>query len=564
MACQTFIENGDVSVSWIPLAERKSTPHASTGAPKTPETGSPTTRPAASPVPEAAQPVSAAASISPPESSPTKHEQPMSPSNLNYIGGQWQPAADAATFEDRNPADDRDLIATFPDSGSGDVAAAVDALRAAWPGWWTASPEVRADVLFKAADIMARLADEIAEELTREEGKTRTEARAEARRIAANFRLYAGEALRLNGETYPSEGSQIVLSLRQPVGVVAVITPWNFPLSMAARKIAPALAAGNAVLFKPSEITPLMGQRLVEVLLEAGLPARRHRARPRARCQGRPGNHGERHRRPHLHRIVRRRPPDRRGGLHRCPRPARDGRQERDGRARRCRCRQGRRHHRARRLRPHRTGVHRHQPRAGCALALRRGRRQALGRGEQDQGRAGWRGWRAHGATGDLRAIRQGPLLRPDSARRGQSRRCRWRVPARQRRRALGQRLFHVAGGHLRGAHGEPPAARGDLRAGGGGPRRRRPRRGAGDRRRDRVRPRLVTGHQRSRRRHPLRPRHPPRHCQGQRAHDWRLAQCPLRRISSIRATRPPRNRAAPTSWTSTPASRPSTSACDP
>ncbi len=273
MACQTFIENGDVSVSWIPLAERKSTPHASTGAPKTPETGSPTTRPAPSPAPEAAQPVSAAASVSPPESTPTKHEQPMSPSNFNYIGGQWQPAADAATFEDRNPADDRDLIATFPDSGSGDVAAAVDALKAAWPGWWTASPEVRADVLFKAADIMARRADEIAEELTREEGKTRTEARAEARRIAANFRLYAGEALRLNGETYPSEGSQIVLSLREPVGVVAVITPWNFPLSMAARKIAPALAAGNAVLFKPSEITPLMGQRLVEVLLEAGLPA---------------------------------------------------------------------------------------------------------------------------------------------------------------------------------------------------------------------------------------------------------------------------------------------------
>jgi aldehyde dehydrogenase (NAD+) len=196
----------------------------------------------------------------------------MTTAHQNYVGGQWVPAAGGATFEDRNPADERDLIATFPDSGEIDVAAAVADLTAVWPAWGAASPEVRADVLFKAADIMARRADEIANELTREEGKTRTAARAAARRIAANFRLYAGEALRLNGETFPSEAAQIVFSLRQPVGVVAVITPWNFPLSMAARKIAPALAAGNAVLFKPSEMTPLMGQRLVEVLLEAGLP----------------------------------------------------------------------------------------------------------------------------------------------------------------------------------------------------------------------------------------------------------------------------------------------------
>ncbi|MBB5755295.1 aldehyde dehydrogenase family protein [Prosthecomicrobium pneumaticum] len=193
--------------------------------------------------------------------------------NLNYIAGAWVGAASGATFEDRNPADPRDLIGLFPDSGAADVATAVAAVKAAWPAWAAASPEVRADALFKAADIMARRADAIAAELTREEGKTITEARNEARRIAANFRLYAGEALRLNGETYPSEAGQLVLSVRQPVGVVAVITPWNFPLSMAARKIAPALAAGNGVVFKPSEITPLMGQRLVEVLLEAGIPA---------------------------------------------------------------------------------------------------------------------------------------------------------------------------------------------------------------------------------------------------------------------------------------------------
>ncbi|MCX5516800.1 aldehyde dehydrogenase [Kaistia algarum] len=192
--------------------------------------------------------------------------------HLNHIDGQWIAATSGATFEDRSPADDRDLIGTFPDSGAEDVARAVACVGEAWPAWAAASPELRADVLFKAADIMSRRADEIAAELTREEGKTIGEARNEARRIAANFRLYAGEALRTHGETYPSEAGQIVFSLREPVGVVAVITPWNFPLSMAARKIAPALAAGNGVIFKPSEVTPLMGQRLVEVLLEAGVP----------------------------------------------------------------------------------------------------------------------------------------------------------------------------------------------------------------------------------------------------------------------------------------------------
>jgi acyl-CoA reductase-like NAD-dependent aldehyde dehydrogenase len=198
----------------------------------------------------------------------------MSGAHLNHIAGEWRPAAGGATFEDVNPADERDVIGAFPDSGDDDVGAAIEAVAQAWPAWAAASPEVRAEVLFKAADIMAARADSVAAELTREEGKTLAEARNEARRIGANFRLYAGEALRLKGESYASEASQIVFSLREPVGVVAVITPWNFPLSMAARKIAPALAAGNGVVFKPSEVTPLMGQRLVEVLIEAGLPPR--------------------------------------------------------------------------------------------------------------------------------------------------------------------------------------------------------------------------------------------------------------------------------------------------
>ncbi|MBE3638171.1 aldehyde dehydrogenase family protein [Mangrovicoccus sp. HB182678] len=194
------------------------------------------------------------------------------PQHLNFIAGQWRAAEGGAQFENRNPADLSDLIGHFPDSGAADVAAAVAGVAEAQPAWAAASPEARADMLYRAAEIIAARTPGIAAELTREEGKTLAEATNETSRIAANFRFYAGEALRLKGETYPAPGGQMVLSLRQPVGTVAVITPWNFPLSMAARKIAPALAAGNAVVFKPSEVSPLMGQRLVEVLLEAGLP----------------------------------------------------------------------------------------------------------------------------------------------------------------------------------------------------------------------------------------------------------------------------------------------------
>jgi aldehyde dehydrogenase (NAD+) len=196
----------------------------------------------------------------------------LPPAAGNFIAGQWESARRSASFDDRNPADREDLIGRFPDSSQDDASRAVDAVARGRHAWAAASSEARGAMLDKAAAIMAARADDIARELTREEGKTLDEARIEARRIAANFRLYAGEALRLRGETYPAEGSQVVLTLRQPIGVVAVITPWNFPLAMPARKLAPALAAGNGVVFKPSEVTPLMGQRLVEVLLEAGLP----------------------------------------------------------------------------------------------------------------------------------------------------------------------------------------------------------------------------------------------------------------------------------------------------
>jgi aldehyde dehydrogenase (NAD+) len=191
----------------------------------------------------------------------------------NYIGGQWCGSASGRTSERRNPADTRDVVAVYPESNADDVAQAVGAVSAGYPAWAERPPDVRADVLNRAADILAARADELARELVREEGKTLTEALGETRRTPANLRFYAGEALRLAGESFPASDGGLILTLREPVGVVAAITPWNFPLNIPSRKLAPALAAGNGVVYQPSEVTPLLGQRLVEALLEAGVPA---------------------------------------------------------------------------------------------------------------------------------------------------------------------------------------------------------------------------------------------------------------------------------------------------
>jgi alpha-ketoglutaric semialdehyde dehydrogenase len=191
----------------------------------------------------------------------------------NFIGGDWVGSSSGATFDRHNPARVEELVATAPDSTAGDVSEAVGHVSERYHEWAAVAPEARADVLIKAADILASRADQLAEELVCEEGKTLAEARMEARRTPQNLRFYAGEALRLNGETYPTADGSWVFTSRSPVGVVAAITPWNFPLNIPSRKLGPALAAGNGVVFKPSEITPRSGQRLVEALVEAGVPA---------------------------------------------------------------------------------------------------------------------------------------------------------------------------------------------------------------------------------------------------------------------------------------------------
>jgi aldehyde dehydrogenase (NAD+) len=189
----------------------------------------------------------------------------------NFIGGAWV-GADGVT-ENRNPANPDDLIGLYARGGAADVEAAVTAARAAQPGWARAALQLRADVLRRAGDLLLARVDDLGRLLAREEGKTLAEARGEALRAAQLFHFYAGEVLRNPGEKLTSirEGVDIDV-MREPLGVVGLITPWNFPIAIPAWKAAPALAAGNAVVLKPAELTPGCAHVLAEVLEQAGCP----------------------------------------------------------------------------------------------------------------------------------------------------------------------------------------------------------------------------------------------------------------------------------------------------
>ncbi|MEP7202796.1 MAG: aldehyde dehydrogenase family protein [Ilumatobacteraceae bacterium] len=191
---------------------------------------------------------------------------------LNRIGGDLRPAADAGEFERRNPADTRHVVSIAPESTEADVRAAVDAAIDAAGSWRCTTPSRRAELLTGAARLLAERSESIAAEMVDEEGKPLADAKNESSRTPRNLELYAGEAYRLTGATFPSDDTPLVYSVCDPIGVVGVITPWNFPLNLASRKIGPALAAGNTVVFKPSPMTPLMGERLAAAFVDAGLP----------------------------------------------------------------------------------------------------------------------------------------------------------------------------------------------------------------------------------------------------------------------------------------------------
>lgn len=189
----------------------------------------------------------------------------------NYIDGEW--IAGGPMFENRNPANIDDVAGLFARGSADDVEAAAGAAAAALPAWAAMPAPARGNILYKAADILDRRFEQVAAEMTREEGKTLPESRGEVRRSINIFRYYAAEGARLPGIVAPSERERVhMFALRRPVGVVALITPWNFPSAIPAWKLAPALICGNTVMLKPASAAPLSAWRLVEALHEAGVP----------------------------------------------------------------------------------------------------------------------------------------------------------------------------------------------------------------------------------------------------------------------------------------------------
>lgn len=191
----------------------------------------------------------------------------------NLIDGQWRGARGGRRFETRNPADTRETVARYAASDGEDAAEAVAAAARAFAAWRATPITRRARILTDAAASIEQRADTLARELTREEGKLLALARDEFLRTAQTLRFYAVEAQTLGGETFPQDDPAMhVYTRRDPLGVVTAITPWNFPVSIAARKLAPALATGNTVVFKPASVAPGPGVRLAEALQAAGLP----------------------------------------------------------------------------------------------------------------------------------------------------------------------------------------------------------------------------------------------------------------------------------------------------
>lgn len=197
----------------------------------------------------------------------------MDTQNLgHFIGGEWI-GADGA-LESRNPSNTDDIVARFPDGGTDDVGRAVAAAGEAFPAWASASPEVRSDLLHKVGEKLFERSAELGELLAREEGKTRAEGIGETLRAARIFRYFAGEALRRHGQTLESTRPGLdVATYREALGVVGLITPWNFPIAIPAWKAAPALAFGNTVVLKPANVTPAVASALARIFDECGAPA---------------------------------------------------------------------------------------------------------------------------------------------------------------------------------------------------------------------------------------------------------------------------------------------------
>ena len=191
----------------------------------------------------------------------------------SYVNGRWYHPQSKSISKNINPADTSDVLGEYPLATAADVRQAVDAAVAAWPSWKKTPGPERGRVLWRAADIARRRIDEIAQTLTREEGKILKEARGEVLKGISLLEYYAGEGFRMHGKTLPSESRDtFTYTIRQPLGVVGLIAPWNFPWAIPVWKSAPAIVSGNAVVFKPAELTPATSVLLAEIYEEAGLP----------------------------------------------------------------------------------------------------------------------------------------------------------------------------------------------------------------------------------------------------------------------------------------------------
>lgn len=191
----------------------------------------------------------------------------------NFIGGDWVSSKDAQTYRTYNPADTREVVTEYAVGGVEDARTAIAAAQRAFPGWSGMTPVARGRVLSKASQILELRKAQLSELLTREEGKTLAESTGEVQRAIDIFRFFGALSYTLGGQTIPHDlPGNLLYTVRQPLGVVALITPWNFPVAIPAWKLAPALVSGNSVVIKPASQAPGMTFELARALDEAGLP----------------------------------------------------------------------------------------------------------------------------------------------------------------------------------------------------------------------------------------------------------------------------------------------------
>jgi acyl-CoA reductase-like NAD-dependent aldehyde dehydrogenase len=205
---------------------------------------------------------------------PATREAADPPTFRHFIAGEWCGSTSGTTFESRNPADTRDVIGRFQQGTAADVAMAVKAAETAGPMWRRTPAPKRGEIMYGFAALMAEHKERLARAMTREMGKVLSEARGDVQEGIDIAFLMAGEGRRMFGDTVPSElPDKWAMSIRQPIGIAGIITPWNFPMAIPCWKMMPALVTGNVVVFKPASDTPHCATLLVELMAEAGFPA---------------------------------------------------------------------------------------------------------------------------------------------------------------------------------------------------------------------------------------------------------------------------------------------------